>query len=656
MANVERKVLPNADLTTKLKEPRDGNNSETPEIQQTPENLRDDRGDVMLEQPLLLWANTQATSNFLPHKLNENDQVRSESANPNGFVDVQEICKILGISVPRWLQIKGKYPMDWVRRSRSPRKFYKLEDIEAIKIARQQEKKERLEISREKRETKLNELREEKQKRVQSPEGYISARDFFKTLGVTRQRWHQIKSRYTLAILRVGTKVYFPEKEVLEMARFRQTKDGRERVVSQEPKRQVPTGLNTENKSGIERKPKSKRRQIDNTPKNLDGARDGQGSVSSHELYMREVRNTGIQIEKHRKWSAQVFAGQLATQTLTNLAKSGLLTQAQKEEVSEILSRPKISYLREQFILAWLQDVRRVKKPNMHWSTTKFLLSRDNLSIWFVKKFAKLLSIEDDETRGIAINSLIQCQTKKIEGGLKAHNDFVAANLRLVSKVAFRRIYKGTLDTEDLESFGYLGLMIAASRFNFLMGTRFSTYAINWIKQAVNQGVYDLGRVIRLPIHINEQLVKLMRNDSEFIQSYGELQDLEVLASKSDPQGKLVQAVRAGHVVSINMKVGNREDTELGELIVDDGFNIEEFAEREILRQKVREAIATLAPREQFVINHRYGFEDGRSKSLELVGRELGVTRERARQIEAQALNKLRYGSRAREIRPFADL
>lgn len=424
----------------------------------------------------------------------------------------------------------------------------------------------------------------------------------------------------------------------------------------QEPKRQAPTGLNTENKTGVERMPKPKRRQIDNTARDLDGAGDGQGSVSSHELYMREVRNTGIQIEKHRKWSAQVFAGQLATQTLTNLAKSGLLAQAQKEEVSEILSRPKISYLREQFILAWLRDVRRVKKPNMHWSTTKFLLSRDNLSIWFTKKLAKLLSIEDDETRGIAVNSLVQSQTKKIEGGLKAHNDFVAANLRLVSKIAFRRIYKGTLDTEDLESFGYLGLMIAASRFNFLMGTRFSTYAINWIKHAVNRGIYDFGRVIRLPVHINEQFVKLMRNDSEFIQSYGELQDLEVLASKSDPQGKLVQAVRVGHVVSINMKVGDREDTELGELIVDDGFNIEEFAERGILRQRVREAIATLAPREQFVINHRYGFEDGRSKSLELVGRELGVTRERARQIEAQALNKLRHGSRARELRPFADL
>ena len=258
-----------------------------------------------------------------------------------------------------------------------------------------------------------------------------------------------------------------------------------------------------------------------------------------------------------------------------------------------------------------------------------------------------LLSNEEEKELAIAVEN----------GDLEAKQRLAEANLRLVVSIAKRYVGRG-MQFLDLIQEGNMGLMKAVDKFDYSKGFKFSTYATWWIRQAITRAIADQARTIRIPVHMVETINKLIRVSRQLLQELGrEPSPEEIAAEMNMPVERVREILKISQEpVSLETPIGEEEDSHLGDFIQDDNVPVPaDAAAFTLLKEQLEEVLGTLTEREQKVLTLRFGLEDGRARTLEEVGKEFNVTRERIRQIEAKALRKLRHPSRSRKLKDYLE-
>ena len=267
----------------------------------------------------------------------------------------------------------------------------------------------------------------------------------------------------------------------------------------------------------------------------------------------------------------------------------------------------------------------------------------------YLKEIGKVPLLSADEE--------VELAKRMAEGDEDAKKRLAEANLRLVISIAKRYVGRGMLFL-DLIQEGNLGLIKAVEKFDYHKGFKFSTYATWWIRQAITRAIADQARTIRIPVHMVETINKLIRVSRQLLQELGREPTPEEIAAELDMPVERVREILkiSQEPVSLETPIGEEEDSHLGDFIQDDNVPVPaEAAAQTLLKEQLDEVLDTLTEREQKVLRLRFGMDDGRARTLEEVGKEFDVTRERIRQIEAKALRKLRHPSRSRKLRDYLD-
>ena len=393
----------------------------------------------------------------------------------------------------------------------------------------------------------------------------------------------------------------------------------------------------------------TKKKETSPTPEELEAMADALLAADAKPAKTKEERIQEL-IEKGKK------AGKLSAEDLAALEELQL-TPEEQEKLDEKLAGLNIDAAGDDTLpplddvvpeLEEIQEIEEITEEELaDTDAMADTFSTDDPVRMYLKEIGKVPLLSPEEERALA--------EKMADGDEDAKRRMAEANLRLVVSIAKRYVGRGMLFL-DLIQEGNLGLIKAVEKFDYEKGYKFSTYATWWIRQAITRAIADQARTIRIPVHMVETINKVIRVSRQLLQELGHDPSPEEIANE---MGMSVDKVRdilkiAQEPVSLETPIGEEEDSHLGDFIQDeDASEPSEAASLTLLKEQLAEVLDTLTPREKKVLELRFGMIDGRTRTLEEVGKEFNVTRERIRQIEAKALRKLRHPSRSKRLRDF---
>ena len=391
-----------------------------------------------------------------------------------------------------------------------------------------------------------------------------------------------------------------------------------------------------------EKKTTTKKSTAKKSSKKADGAENAKSDDARKAAFQKKLAEL-LELAKDRK-------NVLEYQEISDYFKDLQLSAEQFEAILDFLEKNNIDVLRLQdndddIILEDDDDV-EVEKIDL--SVPDGISTEDPVRM-YLKEIGKVPLLTAEEEIELA---------KRMElGDQEAKKRLAEANLRLVVSIAKRYVGRGMLFL-DLIQEGNLGLIKAVEKFDYRKGYKFSTYATWWIRQAITRAIADQARTIRIPVHMVETINKLIRVSRQLLQELGREPTPEEIAAEMDMPVERVREILkiSQEPVSLETPIGEEEDSHLGDFIQDDNVPVPaDAATFTLLKEQLEEVLGTLTEREQKVLILRFGLEDGRARTLEEVGKEFNVTRERIRQIEAKALRKLRHPSRSRKLKDYLE-